>query len=113
MSDKTAPPVRHHRHGVLKAIRAQALGAKEPEERTQRRRHQLQRPWLIATRCRADERNDVSSAEFLDLHASVREALFQERPDPAGVIGAGAYTDTPGSPQMVIEGGQRRFDSPS
>ena len=64
VSDKIRSPVGHIGTASSRPFTPGPSGAKEPEERTQRRRHQLHRPWLIATRCRADERNDVWSTTF-------------------------------------------------
>lgn len=92
---------------------AQTLGAKEPEERTQRRGYQLQRLWLIAARRRGHELDHPSSSQLLDLKSTVREAFVQERPSPPGIVDTGASTDTACSSQMVIEGGERHRRRPT
>src|ERR1700736_6596806 len=99
MSDKTTPPVRHHGNGILQTVSAETLAAQEAEERPQRGRHQLDRPWLVATRCRANELDDSLSIELTHLHSPTGEALLQERPNEPGVVHTSPFADASCSPK--------------
>ncbi len=78
--------MRNHRDRVLQPVLTQPCRAKEPEERAQRRRRKLHRPWLVTARERADKAVHVARVNPRDLNRAAAARPLQKRPGEPRVV---------------------------